>query len=226
MEQRTAEIIFFAVVPVLLLVWLAGTRFALSRTRRPALEEQEPWPGPASEAGAGERDGIAGEVVVRGDAEPISRKVAGDLAAGTLFRDGSDARIIERTRDRVVFERLFGGRRPRSLPGGSGRMTFRQEGGRTRVRYALSGGNGSLFRLIALLVCFGYGGLIVAGVPLAIWLLVVRSEDPAVRAQTVQVVQMVHGVWPPFLIGGIFGKMRKRIGDRLETYLANLEHLV
>jgi hypothetical protein len=50
---------------------------------------------------------------------------------------------------------------------------------------------------------------VVGGVPWALWNFVASSDSPSVRTQAVQVVQIVHVLWPPFLIYGLWRGIRR-----------------
>ena len=95
-----------------------------------------------------------------------------------------------------------------------------------RVRYALSMKRfARTMRIVTYVVCFGYGGLVIVLVPLLLWMYVVRSEDENVRGQVFQTLQMVHGVWPPFLVGALAGKLRRAAAGFFDTLLANVAHI-
>ena len=40
-----------------------------------------------------------------------------------------------------------------------------------------------------------------------------------------QTFQMVHGVWPPFLVGGIAGALRRAAAQFFDSLVANVEHV-
>ena len=63
------------------------------------------------------------------------------------------------------------------------------------------------------------------GVPVLVWHLAVTSDDPKTRWQTLQVVQMIHGVWPPFLMGYLVSKLARLTRGFFQTLVANLEHV-
>ena len=95
-----------------------------------------------------------------------------------------------------------------------------------RVRYAVSMKRfARIMKVVTYVVCFVWGGLWVIGVPVALWLLVVHHANAKVRWQTIQAVQMVHGVWPPFLVGFLAGRLRRMTMRFFETFLSNLKHI-
>ena len=128
MSVETAEIIFYSVTFVMVSVWLFGTRFALRRLR-PA--------GPADgvRGRAGDADVLAGEAIIEGDPETLSRRVAEQLAAARSAAQGSAIKIVERTPERIAFEKVSGAGRV-GYPFEAGLITLARVGERVRVRYA------------------------------------------------------------------------------------------
>lgn len=67
--------------------------------------------------------------------------------------------------------------------------------------------------------------LVVAGVVLLLMRLVVPSELPAVRWQALQVAQIVHVLWPPFLILFLHRRLRAAVGAAASDAALRLETL-
>ena len=59
--------------------------------------------------------------------------------------------------------------------------------------------------------------LVVIGVPLLLWLVVVPSQVPAIRGQVFQVVQIIHVLWPPFLVYFLTKIFRRSIITTLDN---------
>ena len=222
MSAETAEILFFVITGVMGLVWLTATRFAFSRLRtRDRYEEYE-------DRRDDEYDGeaIHGEVVVEGTREALSKKIAEQLAASSSVTGTFFLKITECTKDRVAFERT------RGAPGRHAQCAFRfgvillkSEGNQVRLRYVIPIQRFlRIMKLVTYLVCFVYGGIFVFGTPILIWHLVVQSDDPKLRWQVLQTLQMVHGVWPPFLIGSVTGRLKGATAAYFDTLLQNLAH--
>lgn len=222
MSQPTAELVFVAITALMGIIWLLGIRFALSRLRPPRRDDGEGGRGAWGEEDAGT---ITGEVVIDGDPERLSRGIAERLASTGSLEMGTFTKITERTAERVAFERIPGSGRG-VLIFDDGVMTLTREGDRVRVRYDVRIKRfSSTLRTATYLVCFVYGGLFVIGVPLAVWRFVLHHPDPNVRWQVLQTFQMVHGVWPPFLMGWLSSWRRKATGRYFDAILANLQHL-
>ena len=94
------------------------------------------------------------------------------------------------------------------------RMTAR--GGRSNVSYGLELGTGMLkwaWVVVAL------GAATIAGLYLILAEHAVPSESSGVRGQVIQMVQCVHLLWPPFLLGGIARQRRRLLRSELERTL-------
>jgi hypothetical protein len=50
---------------------------------------------------------------------------------------------------------------------------------------------------------------VIAGVAGALWHYVAASDTPSVRSQSLQIMQIVHVLWPPFLIYGLWKGIRR-----------------
>ena len=70
--------------------------------------------------------------------------------------------------------------------------------------------------------------IVIGGVVAALWHLVAPSEKDPVRWQAVQVVQIVHVLWPPFLIYFIWKRLHVQAGNAAAnlTTLASATHPV
>lgn len=64
---------------------------------------------------------------------------------------------------------------------------------------------------------------VVVGVGLALWMLAVPHQDPNVRAQAIQVVQISHALWPPFLVYTLHKRLRAPVVSVLDNLAVLLE---
>ena len=62
--------------------------------------------------------------------------------------------------------------------------------------------------------------LLVAGV---IWQFVVPNGHPAIRWQVVQMVQIVHVLWPPFLVAALYRRQRRAAESAVGSLLLATE---
>lgn len=217
MSHDGALTAFCAIAAGMGALWLWGTVYALSRAAR-----RRGARGDLADDG----DVVTGELVARGEPDAVSRKLCDLLVSATQPSGAGAVRVAERTPERIVFDKVPGGARAPGLPFDAGVVTLEGRGDRLRLRYAVSMARSlRMMRLATYLVCFAYGGLFVAGTPLLIWFVVLGSDDPAVRWQVFQTAQMVHGVWPPFLVGFIAGRLRRATSGFFDALLANASSL-
>ena len=52
---------------------------------------------------------------------------------------------------------------------------------------------------------------VIVGLPVALWVWAAPNAQQDVRRQTLQIVQMVHVLWPPFLVYFVWWQIRKRM---------------
>jgi hypothetical protein len=65
--------------------------------------------------------------------------------------------------------------------------------------------------------------VVIVGVPAALWYLVAPSPTPAIRWQSVQVLQIVHVLWPPFLLYFLWKKQREMVVSTVSNLLVRAE---
>lgn len=206
MSPETARTILFAIAIPLGFVWVAGIRFAWRRLRGgPEARDDGLLPG-----GDDDREEVwIGEGTVPGEPPEVSRRLAELIVSRPLFAGAGFCRIVERGPDRLRVEGLPAPTRGRGFRFDEAELELRRDGERTRVTYRVRATRIlRLLRILLLVFGVGAGGLFVVGAPLLVWFLVLPSEEPAVRVQVLQTLQMVHGVWPPFLFGGLATKIR------------------
>ena len=136
-------------------------------------------------------------------------------------------KICERTDESIVFEtpREFVPGSNVNLPPLSGQMRFTPLSAQTtRVDYALAKPRVRVLLIMGFVFqALGFAA-IVAGF-LVIYFLVVPNQHPGVRWQTVQMVQVVHFLWPPFLFAGIYRKSASFVRAQFDTFIHNLPFL-
>jgi DNA-binding transcriptional ArsR family regulator len=168
-----------------------------------------------------------GSVDLPGSPEEVSRRIAKTLVAGS---QRVSARILEAD-SRLVRAQL----RP-VLPSRGGRSSIGTNAGAVlvchidrriegcRVEYTLDTGElGQSYRTItAALLALGAAAIVVAAVLFPT--VVIPSDDPAIRGQTVQVVQLVHFLWPPFLLTYQARRARSMTAEYALDLMANLPY--
>jgi hypothetical protein len=221
----TATVILTAITALAVIVWLTGLKFLVSSARK-GQRGQAVEPAGSEDAGLSEGRFLTGAAELEGQAALLASKAASLLARGTLFPD-VPVKIVEKSDSLVRFERLDPG-----IPGQSAGRWFRRGqlsfsslgGGRSRVEWAVELADtrwllkaGFIFQIAGLLA-------IVAGC-WAILTFVVASPNPAIRWQVVQMVQVVHLLWPPFLFGGLYRRAWRGVASRMEALAHNLPFL-
>jgi len=216
MNASTAEMVLYAITAVAVVVWIEGLRF-LAATVRKGRKAGEEFAKPDESAPA---DIIYGSAEVQGRAAELSQRAAAIMAARSI-------KICERTDESIVFEtpREFVPGSNVNLPPLSGQMRFTPLSAQTtRVDYALAKPRVRVLLIMGFVFqALGFAA-IVAGF-LVIYFLVVPNQHPGVRWQTVQMVQVVHFLWPPFLFAGIYRKSASFVRAQFDTFIHNLPFL-
>jgi hypothetical protein len=219
MSEEIARTVVIAITAVGVVVWLTSVAVMLRATRERqarALEAAERF----------EIDGepvagtIVGEADVEGQPEELSEKLAVLLA-----RDGmgplGPVKVLARDRQQVAFE---------SCPT-PGQVSFRRGwfrltptgASRTRVEYAIEAPSGQVLLIVGWVVV----GLGLLALMFGVWLeftFVLPSANPAVRAQSFQMVQACHFLWPPFLFAYLSRQPARFIRGRLDALVHNLPY--
>ena len=215
-----ARTIVIAVLTVGSLAWLWGLANLAAAGRETRGDEADRY-GP-DEPAAGPL--LTGSEEVAGTPAELSRRAAASLAGQVENRWFGPIRIREATDAEVRFD----GPEPGSgLAAGvlrRGELRFEWVGpDRTRVSYlaVMAGGRGLI---LAGWIVQGLGLLALIGGAWAALGYAVPSANPAVRAQAVQVVQVVHLLWPPFLFAALARGRRRSLRAAFESVIANLPH--
>ena len=219
MDPETSKGVVIAIASIGGVAWLAGLSVLLraTRERRARAHEAVERFDVSRESAEGT---IVGEAEVDGTSEELSAKLAKLLARDGLGPLGP-VKIVSCDRRELVFETLG----PISGPSVGRRGWFRlaPAGKRTRIEYAVETSSGRVLLGLGWLILFlGLAGLI-AGV----WLeftYVVPSPDPNIRTQAVQMVQVVHLLWPPFLFANLSRQPARMLRTRVESLVNNLPY--
>lgn len=227
---RTIVAIGFAIG---LIAWLAGVA-ALARAAasppRATLDSNLGFGAPggfhpeADEGGAAPAEQIAGAIEVEGHPADLADRAAATLAA--MGREGfGPVRVVSRTDNRVEFVGLHrpGGSASARVVRGQLRLEPAAEHGRTRVEYAVDP------EASQLLLRFGAGisalGLsILIGLSWGLWTYVADSPNPGMRAQSVQIIQVMHALWPPFLLAWLYRSRQASLRGVVEGLVGNLPY--
>jgi hypothetical protein len=224
-SSETARLVVIGIASVAFMVWCAGFRFLVLAARKARPGEG----GGDATFREGEAAGgnlLTGFAEVEGQARVLSDRVAQICARGELFLN-VPFKITEKSDTLVRFERVQPDGQT-SYPGQwvrQGLLSFVAiGGGRSRVEWVLELQPtrwllrlGAAFLLAALVAIIAGCGVLLT--------FVVPSPSPAVRWQSVQMVQVVHFLWPPFLCGALYGRGRSQATARMQALANNLPYL-
>jgi hypothetical protein len=216
------RIVVIAIAAVGAVAWLAGAS-AMARATRDRRARAEEAAARFDVEDAEAAGTIVGESEVEGRPEEVSEKLARALAREGMGPLGP-VKIVACDRTELVFEPAAAGA-PGSAPGGAyrGRFRFTPTGSRTRIAYAVEAPSGRV--LIALGWLFvGLGLAALAGGCWAMFAFVLPSPNPGVRGQAIQMVQVVHFLWPPFLFAALARQPARIIAARVEALVNNLPY--
>jgi len=225
MDSDTAKVVLIGITALAVIVWLMGFSFLASSARK-AQPEGGVGGSEVEDSGSSKTNVLTGVAEVEGQAGLLAARTASLLARLALFPN-VPLKIVEKSDSHVRFERLEPG-----AEGQVGDRWLRQgqfsfvplSGGRSRVEWAVELAN--MLWLLRLGALFQVAGLI--GIIAGCWVIlnyVVASPDPSLRWQTVQMVQVVHFLWPPFLFGALYRRGRRDVAARLQALANNLPYL-
>jgi hypothetical protein len=220
MDQEIAAAVAIGIAVVEFVIWLYGVRTMLRATReRRALAEQSDEDfGSISTAAA-----VTGSTELPGHSEELSTKLSEQLARNGLGVLGP-IKITSADRREVRFESIgggpgAGGSSPVNVRGGV--VQFSAAGNKTRVEYRVETDSGRVLLGVGwLFVAIGLTAL-ATGLCLVL-ALVVTSPQGAVRAQSVQMIQAIHFMWPPILLGQLARQPIRLIRNQFEALIHNL----
>ncbi len=199
MTVALARAVFFVIWGAGVVAWALGLRRSLSLLQQP-LGSQD-WGGGGDFEDESDPGSFTGELEVEGRPSAVQQEVEGRLpeVLGPYFALRRSAMGLE----------LRNGRPPTFSQVGwsnvsQARLAFRSAGlARTCVSYEcdVKELRRKLGRIaLTVVLAAGVPTLVVVGA--LIWLLVVPNESPAARWQVFQTAQVVHALWPPFMIVG------------------------
>ena len=221
MTTETAQMLLAGITLVGFIVWLIGLQFLLATARvgksetLQAAEADEPWP----------EGWLTGSAEVEGQPAVLVKRAAALLVKGGAGFLGP-LQIVECTNDRLAFERLGPVSANQAMPNWfrRGELRFTSLGrDRTHIAWGVERAAprwllrvGALYQLLGLIA-------LVAG-SWTIYTLVTSSPDPAIRWQTVQMVQAVHFLWPPFLFAALYRRGVRSVRATFEALTNNLPY--
>ncbi len=212
MDQSTAEIVLYSIAGSSFVVWLAGCWFVRSSWRPRTDHAVMP-----SRQRAAEGD-VSGEIEIDGDPDDLQARAAAQLVRGI---QGMTAKILDRTRDSLTFEVCDSRSRYRVAP--RAELRFARRGSRTAVSYWVEAFDRSWLRTAAW-IFLALGLVLLIGGVVSLQAFVIHSENPAVRGMVLQMLQIVHFLWPPFVLAGTARMQRRAVQRGIDAFVHNLPY--
>ena len=223
MEMQYALGLLYLITAVSGIIWVLGIYF-LAQSARIARNA----PGNLYEIDSSPTENvIIGSLEVAGNASTLTAQALSQIAKNQTGALGTLC-ILETADNQVTFQGIGG-----DHPGGflsrriqKGKMVFSAAAaGRTRIDYAIIIDK-SLRSLLVIGGIVSVAGLLAIVVGFAlISTYIVPDANPGVRWQTLQMMQVVHFLWPPFLFGGLYRTQFSGIKNSFEAFLRNLPYL-
>jgi len=218
MSSETAQTVLVIICVVAAVVWLTGLWFLLSsfRSGSPASGQME------EDFGSGEspsKDWARGRVEIEAPIQGLA-----DKAAAALVKLSSGAiSVSDKTQDRLSFKRV--GPPMAGLPERGEIQLSSLGSNRTQADYAIEQRGyvgllwgGAIFQALGLIALVAGGW--------AVYEYCVLSPNPELRAQSLQMIQICHFLWPPFLFGGLYRARRRIQVNQMWFLLRNLPQQV
>lgn len=231
MDASTAQLTFASIMVVAVIVWLFSLRKALHL--QPHQERQEPDPfapftAEPTESAVADAQIVSGERTVFGSADDVSRTLAQSLVKTGYPGLFSSLFTIERQSDQQLVIRKTGPlvcNQPTGMYFSEAQFDFVPQGeGRTLVTYRIGFDRlRTKLRRTALILILGLGLPVMIAVGTVIWLLVVPHPNPFVRWQVLQTLQVIHVLWPPFLVMYFYSAGRRHARTWVSNLLGTLD---
>jgi|GEM_PF-6068248 len=230
MSVQAAQITIVAIAAISLVAWSLAFRF-LQRSERicrgKAEKDDDPFERPqtfgAELPQADDPYIITGERVVKIAAKKLAEGMPPRLLDQTQML--GQVRLVSVTENQIDFEVLVRDRANMKSKRHvllTGQITFEPISvSQTRIKYQLSPRRVRTLLSIGRIVNF-LSLFLIAGLGWGLWAFVASSDDPGMRIQSVQMMQVVHMLWPPFLFGGIARRMHNSPKQEIETIIDNV----
>jgi hypothetical protein len=226
MNAGIATLVFLAIMAVGVTVWAVSLRRAL-RLGRPARSSEADFF--VDDRPSSEFEWQSGRITLRGNREMVSKAVVRSLLQVHFGMLASVFKIQQYEDGRVVLKKV--GPLLCNLPPGlyftEAEIAFQDlPPGTVEVSYRL--GYGRLVRLlrsIALALILGIGLPVLILVACAISLLVISCPIEGIRWQVFQTLQIIHALWPPFLVMWFYSLGKRRSKILIENMIASSEIL-
>jgi hypothetical protein len=222
MDETTATTVVIGITAVGAVAWLAALTVMLRATR-----EQRGVTSEAAELfdveGARPAGAIVGGADVDGQPEALAAKLAEQLARSGLGPFGP-VKIVSCDRGEVAFDAAatdlgaagYGGSGFRR-----GRARFKASGHKTRIDYTVESSPRGILLVIGW-AALGLGLLALVIVPWLEFTYVLPHANQ--RTQALQTMQMIHFLWPPFLVAFLSRQPARVLRAQMDSLVHNLPY--
>jgi hypothetical protein len=157
------------------------------------------------------------EVEIPAEPAVVRRRILATLRGG-LAGLGPVA-LGDQAEDRVAGELWFAARSRKPV---RFEISLRPGSGSTLATCRLRGLPGGWMRIVSAAFVYGLSPATLAAAAVIFPRAVLGSDDPAVRGQVVQAIQVIHFLWPPFLFCGLTRYLRRLTVGAFRTLLRNM----
>jgi hypothetical protein len=218
MTFNTAQLILAVIATAAVTTWLAGCHYLANSQAKAAKRDrtEREWTDRESRLSVGPTTIIGGGEIA-GERDALLTKLAAKIARDGIW-PGGPIEIVESRDGLLEFVSPGEPANPR------GQIRLASAGtGRTRYEYEVEfRGLGRFLKMGWIIQGAGLVMLTVIYGALHIW--VTPAANPAVRAQSFQLVQVVHLLWPPFMLGHRYRSQYSQVRRQMDTLLRNLPH--
>ena len=219
MSPDSARLVILITATVGGLVWLISVAMASKLLRR----RYDPYNPEASDYD------ISGKIRVDGNPAALAETITERLVSSSTGFMGTQCKILKSTPEQIRFQlgisasESDGHRRP-GLSSCEIEIRLRDIGETTEVTYLADLGNIRRKMAFIALSINVLGLAAVTVLPAALYIYVAPHPDAPVRQQAIQVCQMVHVLWPPFLVLGLYRRTTRLVTNAVETLITNLQY--
>ncbi len=150
------------------------------------------------------------------ESEPIKGMDKAEMMKGVLkvLVNQLQAKILERSEFRVKAQAMLG-TLDMSIQSGGGGLTLRTEFDFSRLKRTF----GIIMGILVLIA----QPVVIVGLSILLWNVAAPSLTPGVRWQVIQICQIIHVLWPPFLVYKLHGTFHRQLENLVETLPVKVE---
>lgn len=199
MNEQTAHWVISAGFYIGLAIWILAVRLYGKMARAAAVEQFE-----ATLRGQSPSEAMSRLV---GACQPGMGAVSGGLALadGRMERSGDSRLDVKLPTAAIAFD-------------------LNRVGGDTQIIATVDNTRyDRIMRMVLALFVLLLMPLVIGGVAVLLWTYVAPNGNPAVRWQCIQILQISHILWPPFLVYFVWKRIHSAVGNAVSNLLVTLE---